>query len=84
MLSFSVVTSDPRAITLVWEVVSSHHMYRTFLSLAGTAVVTATDQAAWTDGRYHLQAEDELDCNWWLMRQGQDSTSITCSLQPVT
>lgn len=36
----------------------------------GQAVVFADRAAFWADGRYHLQAEDELDCNWILMRMG--------------
>lgn len=36
----------------------------------GLAVVTQTEAALWTDGRYFLQAEDELDCNWILMKMG--------------
>ncbi len=27
--------------------------------------------ALWTDGRYFLQADDQIDCNWELMRSGQ-------------
>jgi Xaa-Pro aminopeptidase len=43
-----------------------------FLGSAGTAVVTRTNAAVWTDGRYWTQAEGELDCkNWYLMRSGQ-------------
>ncbi|XP_046581761.1 xaa-Pro aminopeptidase ApepP-like [Haliotis rubra] len=41
-----------------------------FTGSAGTAVVLATHAAVWTDGRYHLEAEDTLDCNWILMKQG--------------
>jgi hypothetical protein len=26
--------------------------------------------ALWTDGRYFLQAEKQLDCNWILQKQG--------------
>ena len=26
---------------------------------------------AWTDGRYFLQASQQLDCNWELMRSGE-------------
>lgn len=40
-----------------------------FSGSAGTAVVTLEQQALWTDGRYFLQADDELDCNWLLMKQ---------------
>ncbi len=28
--------------------------------------------ACWTDGRYFLQAADQLDCNWQLMRMGEE------------
>ena len=41
-----------------------------FTGSAGTAVVTLDTAAVWTDGRYFLQAERQLDCNWILMRQG--------------
>lgn len=34
-------------------------------------MVTQDEQLAWTDGRYFDEAADDLDCNWWLMRQGQ-------------
>ena len=31
--------------------------------------MVTTDRAlVWTDGRYFLQAEQELDCNWELMK----------------
>ncbi|CAL1531632.1 unnamed protein product [Lymnaea stagnalis] len=49
-----------------------------FQGSAGTAVITATKAALWTDGRYFLEAEDTLDCNWILMKSGLSSTpSIT-------
>ena len=41
-----------------------------FSGSAGTAVVTLSAAALWTDGRYFLQAEKELDCNWILQRSG--------------
>ncbi|XP_052709369.1 uncharacterized protein LOC128184084 isoform X3 [Crassostrea angulata] len=37
----------------------------------GLAVVTRDQAAVWTDGRYFLQAENELDCNWILMKMGE-------------
>ncbi|MPC27249.1 Xaa-Pro aminopeptidase 2 [Portunus trituberculatus] len=43
-----------------------------FTGSSGVAVVTTTQQAFWTDGRYFLQAEDELDCQWLLMKSGQE------------
>lgn len=36
----------------------------------GYAVVLEDKAALWTDGRYFLQAENELDCNWILMKDG--------------
>lgn len=38
--------------------------------MLGTAVITRTKAALWTDGRYFLQGADELDCNWILMKAG--------------
>ena len=35
-------------------------------------MVTRDKAALWTDGRYFLQAEQELDCNWELMRNGTE------------
>nr|CAD7409015.1 unnamed protein product [Timema cristinae] len=37
----------------------------------GDAVVTRREAAMWTDGRYYLQADEQLDCHWLLMRRGQ-------------
>jgi hypothetical protein len=66
-----------------------------FTGGAGDAVVTLDSAALWTDSRYHLQAENELDCNWVLMRSGfsevikvmlilsyfiSDLTSRTCDI----
>ncbi|TFY59111.1 hypothetical protein EVJ58_g5989 [Rhodofomes roseus] len=39
-------------------------------SLIGCAIITPTDAFLFTDGRYFLQAEKQLDRNWTLMRQG--------------
>lgn len=52
---------------------------RSFISLfdgsAGTAVITANDARLWTDGRYFLQAEKQLDASsWTLMRSGLPGT----------
>ncbi|CAG5121574.1 unnamed protein product, partial [Candidula unifasciata] len=35
-----------------------------------TAVITQDKAALWTDGRYFVEAEDTLDCNWILMKTG--------------
>ncbi|XP_025097190.1 xaa-Pro aminopeptidase ApepP-like isoform X1 [Pomacea canaliculata] len=41
-----------------------------FTGSAGQAVVTLHQAALWTDGRYFLEAEGALDCNWIFMRSG--------------
>uniref|UniRef100_A0A6P7GWA3 Xaa-Pro aminopeptidase ApepP-like n=1 Tax=Diabrotica virgifera virgifera TaxID=50390 RepID=A0A6P7GWA3_DIAVI len=33
-------------------------------------IVTANKAALWTDGRFHLQADEQIDCNWLLFREG--------------
>ncbi|KAJ4945697.1 hypothetical protein JOQ06_023376 [Pogonophryne albipinna] len=35
-----------------------------FTGSAGTAVVTQTKATLWTDSRYWVQAERQMDCNW--------------------
>lgn len=42
-----------------------------FTGSAGTAIITDSEAALWTDGRYYLQARQEMDENWTLMKQGQ-------------
>jgi len=41
-----------------------------FTGSAGCAVITTTKAYLFTDGRYHLQASQELDSNWTLMKEG--------------
>ncbi|KAI0682934.1 Creatinase/aminopeptidase [Cytidiella melzeri] len=41
-----------------------------FTGSAGTAIVTLEGAFLFTDGRYFLQAEKQLDNNWTLMKQG--------------
>jgi hypothetical protein len=37
----------------------------------GTAVITESKAAMWTDGRYFLQARSQMDDNWLLMKDGK-------------
>ena len=43
-------------------------------------MITADKAALWTDGRYFLQAEKQLDENWILMRDGEQSLLETLKL----
>lgn len=45
-----------------------------FTGSAGTAVVTQKEACLWTDGRYYLQASQELDENWTLMKESLPGT----------
>lgn len=42
-----------------------------FTGSAGTAVVTDQLAALWTDGRYLLQADHQLDCHWMILELGK-------------
>ncbi|GAA0150319.1 protease [Lithospermum erythrorhizon] len=56
------------------EFIAECYMRRAYISgftgSAGTAVVTKDKAALWTDGRYFLQAEQQLSSSWILMRAG--------------
>ncbi|KAF9620271.1 hypothetical protein IFM89_011006 [Coptis chinensis] len=60
------------------EYVSARDKRREFVSgftgSAGLALITMSDARLWTDGRYFLQANQELSDRWKLMRIGEDST----------
>ncbi|KAG7266525.1 hypothetical protein CRUP_036541 [Coryphaenoides rupestris] len=44
------------------------------VGLCGTVVVTETKAVLWTDSRYWVQAERQMDCNWMLERDSSIST----------
>lgn len=41
---------------------------------AGTAIITKDEARLWTDGRYYLQASQQLDSSWKLMKEGLPDT----------
>ncbi|XP_028828946.1 xaa-Pro aminopeptidase 1 isoform X2 [Denticeps clupeoides] len=45
-----------------------------FNGSAGIAIVTEQHAAMWTDGRYFLQASQQMDNNWTLMKMGLKET----------
>uniref|UniRef100_A0A669D500 X-prolyl aminopeptidase (aminopeptidase P) 2, membrane-bound n=1 Tax=Oreochromis niloticus TaxID=8128 RepID=A0A669D500_ORENI len=50
-----------------------------FTGSAGTAVVTLNKAALWTDSRYWVQAERQMDCNWELEKDGRSAhILLTC------
>ena len=58
--AYIVITSDPHQS----EYVADHYKGRVWISgftgSAGTVVVTQDEAILWTDGRYFIQAEKEL------------------------
>uniref|UniRef100_A0A1B6E280 Xaa-Pro aminopeptidase 1 n=1 Tax=Clastoptera arizonana TaxID=38151 RepID=A0A1B6E280_9HEMI len=45
-----------------------------FTGSDGTAIITENAACVWTDGRYFLQASQEMDDNWTLMKNGVSTT----------
>ena len=65
MLGHSIIVNSLLCMTLQNVTEPSHSF------LLGTAIVTDTKAALWTDGRYYLQAEAQMDDNWTLMKEGE-------------
>ncbi|XP_037367864.1 xaa-Pro aminopeptidase 2 [Talpa occidentalis] len=54
-----------------------------FTGSAGTAVVTMGKAALWTDSRYWIQAERQMDCNWELHKEVGTSPIVTWILDEI-
>ena len=70
--AYIVPTTDPHNS----EYVADHYKGRSFISgftgSAGTALITLKEALIWTDGRYFIQAENEIkDSEYRLMRMGE-------------
>lgn len=68
--AFIVPSEDPHMSEYPPECDARRAYISGFDGSAGTAVVTSTAAALWTDGRYFLQAEAQLGREWTLMRAG--------------
>lgn len=66
--AFIVPTDDDHQSEYVGEADKRRKYISGFSGSAGTAVVLMEEQALWTDGRYFLQADEQLDCSWLLMK----------------
>jgi Xaa-Pro aminopeptidase len=68
--AYVVPTSDAHMSEYVSESDKRRSFLSNFTGSAGTAVVTETDARLWTDGRYFLQANTQLDSSagWSLMK----------------
>lgn len=69
--AFIVPSDDPHLSEYVADCFARREWISGFTGSAGTAVVCGDGALLWTDGRYFLQAEQELGSDWQLMRSGQ-------------
>ncbi|KAB7498778.1 Xaa-Pro aminopeptidase 1 [Armadillidium nasatum] len=71
--AYIIPTSDEHLSEYVSKFDERRVFITGFKGSAGTAVVLSDGtRALWTDGRYFLQADQELDCNWLLMKESVD------------
>ncbi|MBN3309140.1 XPP2 aminopeptidase, partial [Amia calva] len=54
-----------------------------FTGSAGTVVVTETKAVLWTDSRYWIQAERQMDCNWELEKDSYVSSTAEWLIREV-
>jgi Xaa-Pro aminopeptidase len=67
-----IPSQDPHFSEYVSKCFERRKYISNFTGSAGTCLVTKTSAMLWTDGRYFLQAEQELDSPaWQLMKQGE-------------
>ena len=69
--AFVVPSNDPHLSEYTHPLYERRAFISGFTGSAGTVMVTADEALLWTDGRYFLQAEQELGDEWTLMRSGQ-------------
>ncbi|KAI8978118.1 peptidase M24, structural domain-containing protein [Pilobolus umbonatus] len=68
--AFLVPSEDAHQSEYIADCDKRRHWISGFTGSAGCAVITKTEAAVFTDGRYFLQASQQLDDNWVLMKQG--------------
>jgi Xaa-Pro aminopeptidase len=69
--AFLIPMNDPHLSEYFSDCFARIQYLSGFTGSAGTIVVTSSEAFLWTDGRYHLQAEMELDLrDWKLMKDG--------------
>ncbi|XP_019849652.1 PREDICTED: xaa-Pro aminopeptidase 1-like isoform X1 [Amphimedon queenslandica] len=68
--AYIIPTDDQHQSEYIAECDKRRQYMTGFTGSAGIAVVTSEQALLWTDGRYHIQAADELGHEWTLMKQG--------------
>ncbi|KAK9856848.1 hypothetical protein WJX84_010209 [Apatococcus fuscideae] len=68
--AYIVPSEDPHMSEYPPTCHERRHFISNFTGSAGVAVITIDKAALWTDGRYFLQAEQQLEKGWELMKAG--------------
>ncbi|KAI9314514.1 peptidase M24, structural domain-containing protein [Dichotomocladium elegans] len=68
--AFLIPSEDAHQSEYIADSDKRRHWISGFNGSAGFAVVSTTEAALFTDGRYFLQASEQLDSNWTLMKSG--------------
>ncbi|XP_049821340.1 xaa-Pro aminopeptidase ApepP [Aethina tumida] len=68
--AYIVLSGDEHQSTDVDEHDRRREYISGFSGSYGDAIITQHKAALWTDGRYHLQADEQMNCDWLLMREG--------------
>ncbi|OZJ03546.1 hypothetical protein BZG36_04169 [Bifiguratus adelaidae] len=71
--AFFIPTEDAHQSEYIADCDKRREFISGFTGSAGSAVVSMTEAALFTDGRYFLQASQQLDQNWLLMKQAEAS-----------
>ena len=73
--AYIVPSGDAHQSEYIAECDKRRHFISGFTGSCGTAIITLEKAALWTDGRYHLQASEQLDSTCWtLMKDGLPDT----------
>jgi len=72
--AYIIPTSDPHQSEYPPNCFARREFISGFTGSAGTAVITSSSACLWTDGRYFLQAADELPESWKLQKAGLPDT----------
>jgi len=68
LAAYIIPSSDAHGSEYLSEKDKRRQFISGFTGSSGTAVLTNDHALLWTDGRYFLQASQELDSNWQLMK----------------
>lgn len=76
--AYIIPTSDAHSSEYIADCDKHITFISGFTGSAGTAVITQDRACLWTDARYYLQASQQLDENWTLMKEGEADTPSLC------